>query len=43
VGELSGTFIEHAAPEPVRLKGWTQGAVIAQETALLRPDRGTGS
>jgi pimeloyl-ACP methyl ester carboxylesterase len=33
-----GTFIEHAVAEPVRLLGWSQGAVIAQETALLRPD-----
>jgi pimeloyl-ACP methyl ester carboxylesterase len=32
------TFIEHAAAEPVRLLGWSQGAAIAQETALLRPD-----
>lgn len=31
-------FIEHAAAEPVRLLGWSQGAAIAQETALLRPD-----
>jgi pimeloyl-ACP methyl ester carboxylesterase len=32
------TFIEHAAAGPVRLLGWSQGAAIAQETALLRPD-----
>jgi pimeloyl-ACP methyl ester carboxylesterase len=32
------TFIEHATAEPVRLLGWSQGAAIAQETALLRPD-----
>jgi pimeloyl-ACP methyl ester carboxylesterase len=32
------TVIEHAAAEPVRLLGWSQGAAIAQETALLRPD-----
>ena len=31
-------FIEHAAAGPVRLLGWSQGAAIAQETALLRPD-----
>jgi pimeloyl-ACP methyl ester carboxylesterase len=32
------TFIEYAAAEPVRLLGWSQGAAIAQEVALLRPD-----
>jgi pimeloyl-ACP methyl ester carboxylesterase len=32
------TVIEHAAAGPVRLLGWSQGAAIAQETALLRPD-----
>jgi pimeloyl-ACP methyl ester carboxylesterase len=31
-------FIEHLGPEPVRLFGWSQGAAIAQEVALLRPD-----
>ena len=31
-------FIEYAAAEPVRLLGWSQGAAIAQETALLHPD-----
>jgi len=31
-------FIEHLDTEPVRLFGWSQGAAIAQEVALLRPD-----
>ncbi|AGZ42791.1 alpha/beta fold hydrolase [Actinoplanes friuliensis] len=33
------TFLDHLGPEPVRLLGWSQGAAIAQEVALLRPDR----
>ncbi|HEX6452165.1 MAG TPA: alpha/beta hydrolase [Trebonia sp.] len=32
------TFIEYVTKGPVRLLGWSQGAAIAQETALLRPD-----
>jgi pimeloyl-ACP methyl ester carboxylesterase len=32
------TFIEHLDTGPVRLLGWSQGAAIAQEVALLRPD-----
>lgn len=31
-------FIEHAGAAPARLLGWSQGAAIAQEMALLRPD-----
>jgi pimeloyl-ACP methyl ester carboxylesterase len=32
-------LLDHLGTEPVRLLGWSQGAVIAQEVALLRPDR----
>jgi pimeloyl-ACP methyl ester carboxylesterase len=32
------TFIEQLDAGPVRLLGWSQGAAIAQEVALLRPD-----
>jgi pimeloyl-ACP methyl ester carboxylesterase len=32
------TFVEYAVAGPVRLLGWSQGAAIAQETALMRPD-----
>src|SRR3954469_7477570 len=32
------TFVEHLGVEPVRLLGWSQGAAIPQEVALLRPD-----
>lgn len=32
------SFIEHLDAGPVRLLGWSQGAAIAQEVALLRPD-----
>jgi pimeloyl-ACP methyl ester carboxylesterase len=32
------TFIERLDTGPVRLLGWSQGAAIAQEVALLRPD-----
>jgi pimeloyl-ACP methyl ester carboxylesterase len=32
------SFAEHVSTEPVRLLGWSQGAAIAQEVALLRPD-----
>ena len=31
-------FIEHLQVGPVRLLGWSQGAAISQEVALLRPD-----
>ncbi len=31
-------FIEHLRTSPVRLLGWSQGAAIAQEVALARPD-----
>jgi len=31
-------FIEHLGSGPVRLLGWSQGAAIAQEVALARPD-----
>jgi pimeloyl-ACP methyl ester carboxylesterase len=31
-------FIEHLRTAPVRLLGWSQGAAIAQEVALARPD-----
>ena len=33
VGDVA-TFIEHAAAEPVRLLGWSQGAAIAQENVV---------
>lgn len=32
------TAIEHLGTSPVRLLGWSQGAAIAQEVALARPD-----
>jgi pimeloyl-ACP methyl ester carboxylesterase len=32
------TLVEHLDSTPVRLLGWSQGAAIAQEVALLRPD-----
>lgn len=32
------TFVDYLDVEPVRLLGWSQGAAIAQEVALLRPD-----
>lgn len=31
-------FAEQVSAEPVRLLGWSQGAAIAQEMTLLRPD-----
>jgi len=37
VGDVA-TFVEEVSTEPVRLLGWSQGAAIAQEVALLRPD-----
>lgn len=37
------TFVEHAGTEPIRLLGWSQGAAIAQEVALLRPDLVAGA
>jgi pimeloyl-ACP methyl ester carboxylesterase len=36
-------FVEHLDTEPVRLLGWSQGAAIAQELALLRPDLVAGA
>jgi pimeloyl-ACP methyl ester carboxylesterase len=36
-------FVEHLETEPVRLFGWSQGAAIAQEVALLRPDLVAGA
>jgi pimeloyl-ACP methyl ester carboxylesterase len=36
-------FVEYLATEPVRLLGWSQGAAIAQEVALLRPDLVAGA
>jgi pimeloyl-ACP methyl ester carboxylesterase len=32
-------LLDRLGTEPVRLLGWSQGAAIAQEVALLRPDR----
>jgi pimeloyl-ACP methyl ester carboxylesterase len=32
------TLVEHIGTGPVRLLGWSQGAAIAQEVALARPD-----
>src|SRR3954451_12561864 len=32
------TFVERLQTVPVRLMGWSQGAAIAQEVALLRPE-----
>jgi len=37
VGDLA-RFVEYLDIEPVRLFGWSQGAALAQELALLRPD-----
>jgi len=37
-GDVSA-LLDHLGTEPVRLLGWSQGAAIAQEVALLRPDR----
>jgi pimeloyl-ACP methyl ester carboxylesterase len=36
-------FVEYLDTEPVRLFGWSQGAAIAQEVALLRPDLVAGA
>lgn len=37
VGDVA-TLVEHLGRGPVRLLGWSQGAAIAQEVALARPD-----
>jgi len=37
------TLIEHVDTDPVRLLGWSQGAAIAQEVALQRPDLVAGA
>jgi pimeloyl-ACP methyl ester carboxylesterase len=39
----AAAFVEHLDTEPVRLFGWSQGAAIAQEVALLRPDLVAGA
>jgi pimeloyl-ACP methyl ester carboxylesterase len=39
VADDVSAFLDHLGTEPVRLLGWSQGAAIAQEVALLRPDR----
>jgi len=36
-------LIQHLGVAPVRLLGWSQGAAIAQEVALLRPDLVAGA
>jgi pimeloyl-ACP methyl ester carboxylesterase len=39
VGTLLDHLVDRLGGGPVRLLGWSQGAAIAQEVALLRPDR----